>query len=108
VQRQEIVLRGEVPSPLNPPDGCRFHVRCPWAMDVCSRIVPARIEPQPGHVVACHLYDSSIMGPGNVWPADGTILTPATVAGPELDRFDVPGAATQDGHATMGPAERAP
>jgi oligopeptide/dipeptide ABC transporter ATP-binding protein len=77
VQRQEIVLRGEVPSPLNPPGGCRFHVRCPWAMEVCSQMAPARIEPQLGHIVACHLYDSTVMGPAKVWPADGTLMAPA-------------------------------
>jgi hypothetical protein len=51
------------------------------------------------------------MGPGNVWPADGTVLTPATVAGSELDRHDLSGAATQgtsNGHATAGSADRAP
>jgi oligopeptide/dipeptide ABC transporter ATP-binding protein len=85
VQRQEIVLRGEVPSPLNPPSGCRFHVRCPWAMKICGQVVPARLEPTPGHVVACHLYDSEIMGAANVWPADGTMLVPASSAGPDVD-----------------------
>ena len=85
VERQEIVLRGEVPSPLNPPSGCRFHVRCPWAMEVCSHVAPARLQPTPGHVVACHLYDSTIMGAKNVWPADGSMLTPAPPVPPELD-----------------------
>jgi len=56
VQRDEIVLRGEVPSPLNPPSGCRFHPRCPMAMDVCAREAPVRRELAPGHMVACHLY----------------------------------------------------
>ena len=55
-QREEIILRGEVPSPLNPPSGCRFHPRCPFAMDVCSREPPVRRELAPGHTVACHLY----------------------------------------------------
>ena len=82
VQRDEIVLRGEVPSPLNPPSGCRFHLRCPWAMEVCPRVAPARLEPQPGHVVACHLYDPAVMGEANVWPADGTAVVPAPASPP--------------------------
>lgn len=55
-QREEIILRGEVPSPINPPSGCRFHQRCPYAMDVCSQEVPVRKEMAPGHFVNCHLY----------------------------------------------------
>ena len=55
-QREEIILRGEVPSPINPPSGCRFHERCPFAMDVCSQEVPVRKEMAPGHFVNCHLY----------------------------------------------------
>jgi oligopeptide/dipeptide ABC transporter ATP-binding protein len=56
VQREEIILRGEVPSPLNPPSGCRFHPRCPFAMDICGQQAPIRRELAPGHMVACHLY----------------------------------------------------
>ena len=53
---EEIVLTGEVPSPINPPSGCRFHPRCPFAMDRCSEESPVTKEVSPGHQVACHLY----------------------------------------------------
>ena len=56
-QREEIVLTGEVPSPLNPPTGCTFHPRCPFVMDRCSVDVPILTEYAPGHATACHLYD---------------------------------------------------
>lgn len=52
----EIELTGEVPSPLNPPGGCRFHTRCPFVMAHCSRDEPTLQEIVPGHLVACHLY----------------------------------------------------
>lgn len=55
-RRQRIVLGGDVPSALNPPTGCRFHTRCPVAMDRCRTEVPADREVAPGHSVACHLY----------------------------------------------------
>ena len=55
-QREEMVLTGEVPSPLNPPSGCTFHTRCPFAMDRCQTEVPEYRETDPGHQVACHLY----------------------------------------------------
>jgi oligopeptide/dipeptide ABC transporter ATP-binding protein len=54
--REEIILTGEVPSPINPPSGCRFHPRCPAAMRHCAEIEPAEKEIAPGHTVACHLY----------------------------------------------------
>jgi oligopeptide transport system ATP-binding protein len=56
VQQEEMILTGEVPSPLNPPAGCRFHPRCPFAMDRCAVEVPVVKEVEPGHRVACHLY----------------------------------------------------
>jgi len=52
--RRRQVLRGDVPSPANPPSGCRFHTRCPFALDLCRRDVPAWREALPGQWVACH------------------------------------------------------
>ena len=55
-RRTRTVLHGEVPSPLDPPTGCRLHPRCPSAMPVCRDVAPAYVQAAPGHVVACHLY----------------------------------------------------
>jgi peptide/nickel transport system ATP-binding protein len=54
--RDEVILRGEVPSAFNPPAGCRFHPRCPHAMPACTEVEPSLREQAPGHLVACHLY----------------------------------------------------
>jgi oligopeptide transport system ATP-binding protein len=54
-KRERMVLRGEVPSPLNPPAGCVFHPRCPVAVDRCSAEIPPLREIKPGHWAACHL-----------------------------------------------------
>src|SRR5260221_4524270 len=56
-RRDDIILSGEVPSPLNPPDGCRFHPRCPHAMARCSAEEPL-LAPVEGRQVACHLVDA--------------------------------------------------
>ena len=55
--RQRIVLEGDIPSPIGPPSGCRFHTRCPYAMDKCKECVPQFKEYGPGHYAACHLLE---------------------------------------------------
>jgi oligopeptide/dipeptide ABC transporter ATP-binding protein len=55
VKRQKRLLQGDVPSPINPPPGCAFHTRCPYAVARCRVEVPALREVAPGHLVACHL-----------------------------------------------------
>ncbi|EGG35969.1 ABC transporter ATP-binding protein [Paenibacillus sp. HGF5] len=61
MKKERIILKGDLPSPVNPPTGCRFHTRCPSCMEVCKQITPVYREIEPGHQVACHLYDEEIM-----------------------------------------------
>ncbi|MEO8754234.1 MAG: oligopeptide/dipeptide ABC transporter ATP-binding protein [Casimicrobiaceae bacterium] len=59
IARKRIILSGDVPSPVNPPPGCRFHTRCPLAFDRCRVEVPAMKEVAPGHFAACHLREGA-------------------------------------------------
>jgi oligopeptide/dipeptide ABC transporter ATP-binding protein len=61
--RKRVILTGDVPSPINPPSGCHFHARCPYAMPRCKVEVPALREVVPGHVAACHLHDGGVKFP---------------------------------------------
>ncbi|MBQ8856517.1 MAG: ATP-binding cassette domain-containing protein [Lachnospiraceae bacterium] len=57
VKKERIVLEGSIPSPANPPQGCKFHTRCAHCMEKCKHEVPVQKEIEPGHYVVCHLYD---------------------------------------------------
>lgn len=53
-KKHRIILQGEIPSPMDPPKGCKFHTRCPFATENCKSDVPEWREAKPGHYVACH------------------------------------------------------
>ncbi len=55
-QKEKSSIEGDIPSPINPPSGCRFHTRCPYATQACSEAVPQMKDVGGGHMVACHLY----------------------------------------------------
>ena len=55
IKKGQIILKGRVPSPENPPSGCRFHTRCPYTMDICQKTEPQLFNVGKNHVVACHL-----------------------------------------------------
>ncbi|WP_436449155.1 oligopeptide/dipeptide ABC transporter ATP-binding protein [Paenibacillus sp. BT-177] len=57
LKRERILLKGDIPSPVNPPSGCKFHTRCPFAIDRCSQEIPRYREARPDHWVACHLAE---------------------------------------------------
>ena len=57
---KRIILKGDIPSPANPPSGCKFHTRCEHCMDICKKVAPEFREQTEGHFVACHLYDKEM------------------------------------------------
>lgn len=59
VKMKRVILQGDIPSPVNPPKGCKFCTRCPECMDICKEKAPAFKEIEPGHKVACHLYEKA-------------------------------------------------
>jgi oligopeptide transport system ATP-binding protein len=69
-KRRRFILKGEPPSPANPPPGCVFHPRCPLAVEECIKVVPEFRQIRPGHYVACHLADEE----GNSRIPEGTVL----------------------------------
>ena len=73
VKMKRIILEGDIPSPANPPSGCKFHTRCSKCMGVCAAKAPRYVEAEAGHFVACHLYDTEIMDHGDEYD-----LTPYT------------------------------
>lgn len=61
VKMKRIILEGDIPSPVNPPSGCRFHTRCGSCMEMCKHIVPEYREVEEGHFCSCHLYNTEEM-----------------------------------------------
>src|SRR5205823_1567007 len=64
-RRTRVILKGDVPSPINPPPGCHFHQRCPYAMARCKVEVPVLREVVPGHLASCHLRPDGAGAPSN-------------------------------------------
>ncbi|MBV8191564.1 MAG: ATP-binding cassette domain-containing protein, partial [Alphaproteobacteria bacterium] len=62
-RRKRVILKGDVPSPINPPSGCHFHARCPYAMPRCRTEVPQLREVVAGHLASCHLHDEGVTFP---------------------------------------------
>ena len=58
VKMNRVVLKGDIPSPVNPPKGCKFHTRCEQCMEICKSVAPQYREVEEGHFCACHLYDT--------------------------------------------------
>lgn len=60
VKMKRIILKGDIPSPANPPSGCKFHTRCAKCMEICKHVAPEFVHIQDDHYVACHIYDKNL------------------------------------------------
>ena len=60
IKKERVMLEGDIPSPANPPSGCKFHTRCKECMEICKSIAPEPKDVGGGHVVRCHLYDDNV------------------------------------------------
>ncbi len=78
--RQRIVLEGDVPSPINPPQGCRFHTRCPYMIETCKQVVPPLVEIKPNHFAACIRISAERPNIEMVAPGDAPGLAAAQLA----------------------------
>ena len=65
LKKERIILEGNIPSPIRPPEGCKFHTRCYMACDKCKRVPPPYVEIEPGHFVACHFPEKKLDENGN-------------------------------------------
>ena len=54
LKKERVILEGDIPSPVNPPKGCKFHTRCQYCTEICKHAVPDWVEMEPNHFVACH------------------------------------------------------
>ena len=60
IKKERVILEGDIPSPANPPSGCKFHTRCSQCMEICKTQVPKACDMGNGHIVKCHLYDKDV------------------------------------------------
>src|SRR5262249_42493024 len=93
-KRSRMLLQGELPSALNPPNGCRFHTRCPFAIDRCRIDVPQLLSDSSDHATACHRV-AELPAADAIVPSDGTFS-------PTLERLVAAFDRTQEGGDTSG------
>ncbi|GAA3390606.1 oligopeptide/dipeptide ABC transporter ATP-binding protein [Streptomyces roseoviridis] len=103
-RRERILLHGDLPSPANPPTGCRFHTRCPWKQDtLCATDRPALRDLGDGHKVACHFAQEIHEGTLSITPASEAVVLPAQATGEAQDATEAE-AAEPVGAAKAAPA----